>query len=86
MRSLQSVAGLSYPQVEGMPLQPAVRLHQDFVRSVPVGRTSGFDKVVKEAEARDHPASRDGTRVALAATRRDDRDRAMLAASNIDLL
>jgi hypothetical protein len=86
MRSSQSVAGLRYAQVEGMPPQPADRLHQDLVRSVPVGQMSGFDKAVQEAEARDHPASRDATRTALAVTRRYDHDRAMLAATNIDLL
>jgi hypothetical protein len=47
---------------------------------------TGFDKVVQEAEARDHPASRDATRTALAVTRRYDHDRAMLAATNINLL
>ena len=86
MRSSQSVAGLRYAQVEGMPPQPAVRLHQEFVRLLPVGRTSGFDKVVQKAEAHDHPAPRDVTRAALAATRGYDHDRAMLAATNIDLL
>jgi hypothetical protein len=37
-------------------------------------------------EALDHPARRDRTHTAIAITRRDDHDRAMLAASNIDLL
>ena len=38
----QPVAGFRYAHVEGMPPQPAVRLHQDLVRSAPVGGTPGF--------------------------------------------
>jgi hypothetical protein len=82
----QSVAYFRYAHVEGMPPQIAVRLHKDLVCSALVGRTSGFDKVVQKAEARDHPARCGGTRTALAATRRYDHDCAMLAASNIDQL
>jgi hypothetical protein len=86
MRDPQSVARFRYAHVEGVLPQPAVRLYQDPVRSAPVGGTPGFDKIVQEVEAPDHPARRDGTRTALAVTRRYDHDRAMLAASNIDLL
>jgi len=41
---------------------------------------------LQEVEAPDHSTRRDGTHTALAMTRRDDHDRAMIAASNIDLL
>lgn len=86
MYGSQSVAGLRYALVEGVLLQLAVRLHQNLVRSAPVGKTPGSDQVIEKAEARDHPAYRDGTRTALAATRRQDHDRATPAASNIDSL
>jgi hypothetical protein len=86
MRDPQSVARLRYAYVEGVPPQPAVRLHQDPVSSATVGRTPGFDKIVQEAETLDDLARRDVTRTALAVARRDDHDRAMLAASNIGLL
>ena len=86
MRDPQSVARFRYAHVEGVLPQPAVRLYQDPVRSAPVGRTPGFDKIVQEVEAPDHPARHDGTHTTLAMARRDDHDRAMLAASNIDLL
>jgi hypothetical protein len=83
----QSVAGFRDAHVEGVPPQPAVRLHQDPISSAPIGRTPGFDEVVKEMEAPDRPARRDGTRTALAAARRDDHDRAaMLAVFRIDVL
>jgi hypothetical protein len=86
MRDPQSVACFRYAHVEGVPPPPAVRLHQDPVSSATVGRTPGFDKVVQEAEMPDDPARRDGTRTALAVTRRDDHDNAMLAASHKDPL
>jgi hypothetical protein len=82
----QSVARFRYAHVEGVLAQPAVRLHQDSVSSAPVGGMPGLDKIVQEVEAPDHPARRDGTHTTLAMARRDDHDRAMLAASNIDLL
>ena len=78
MRNPQSVACFRYAHVEGVPPPPAVRLHQDPVSSATVGRTRGFDKVVQEAETPDDPA--------LAVTRRDDHDNAMLAASHKDPL
>ena len=82
----QSVARFRYAHVEGVLAQPAVRLHQDSVSSAPVGGTPGLDKIVQEVEAPDHPARRDRTHTALAMTRRDDHDRVMVAASNIELL
>jgi hypothetical protein len=82
----QSVARFRYAHVAGVLAQPAVRLHQDSVSSAPVSGTPGLDKIVQEVEAPDHPARRDGTHTTLAMARRDDHDRAILAASNIDLL
>jgi len=49
MQGPQSVAGSRYADVEGMSPQPAVRLHQDLIRSAPVGGTPGFDQVVEKA-------------------------------------
>jgi hypothetical protein len=86
MRDSQSVAGLRYTQVEGMPPQPAVRLHQDLVGSAPVDESSGFDQVVQQAEAPGHAARPDAARTALAAARRDNHDRTMLAVSPISVL
>jgi hypothetical protein len=82
----QPVARFRYAHVEGGLPQPAVSLHQDSVRPAPVGGTPGLDKIVQEVAAPNHPARRDGTHTPLAMTRRDDHDRAMLAASDIDLL
>jgi hypothetical protein len=82
----QSIARFRYAYVEGMLPQPAVSLHQDSVRSTPIDGTPCLDEIVQEVEASDHPAHRDRTHTALAMTRRDDHDRATLAASNIDLL
>ena len=48
MQGPQSVAGSRYADVEGMPPQPAVGLHQHLVRSAPVGGTPGFDQVVEK--------------------------------------
>jgi hypothetical protein len=83
MRDPQSVTRFRYTHVEWILPQPTVGLNQEPVRSAPVGRTPGFDKIVKEAETPDDPARRDGARTALAVARRDDHDCAMLAASNI---
>jgi hypothetical protein len=86
MSDPQSVARFRYAHVEGVPPQPAFRLHQQPVRSTSVGRMPGIDEVVQQAKAPDYPARRGGARTALAVARRDDHDRAMLAASNIDPL
>jgi hypothetical protein len=80
----QPVAGFRHAHVEGMLLQPAVRLHQDPIGSAPVGGTPGFDQVVQKAEAPDRPACRGGTRTALAGN--GSHDRSILTASNTDLL
>jgi hypothetical protein len=57
MRDPQSVARFRYAHVEGVPPQPAVRLHQDPLSSATLGRTPGFDKIVQEAETPDDPRS-----------------------------
>jgi len=49
MHGSQSVAGFRYAYVEGVLPQPAIRFHQDLVRPVPVGATSGLDQVIQEA-------------------------------------
>src|SRR5919206_1231847 len=85
MQGPQSVAGSCYAHVERMPPQPAVRLHQQLVRSAPLGGTPGFDQAVQKAQAHDRPAPRDGTCAAVAVTRRYDHARATLVASNIGL-